>query len=99
MPENIVGEVAPGQYGGLPVVGSYGPAWVIESEHIPAGYFTVVATSGADSSSNVIGVHQHKVPAYQGLRIIPGNQSRYPLIDSYASRSFAVGVPLRVRVS
>lgn len=92
LPDNIVGEVAPGQYGGLPVVGSYGPVWVIESEYIPAGYFTVVATSGADSSDNVIGVRQHKVTAYQGLRIIPGNQARYPLIDSYASRSFGVGV-------
>lgn len=65
---------------------------MIESEYIPAGYFTVVATSGADSSSNVIGVRQHKNPAYQGLRIIPGDQARYPLIDSYASRSFGVGV-------
>lgn len=92
LPDNVIGEVAPKEFGGLPVSGSYGPVWVIESEFVPVGYAAVVATSGANASGNVIAVRSHKNTAYQGLRLIPGNQQRYPLIESFGSRGFGVGV-------
>lgn len=87
----LVGSAAPDSFEGLPVAGSYGPAWLIESEFIPSGYVAVVATGGPDSLDNVVAVRQHPNVAYQGLRIIPGNQQRYPLVDAMAVRSFGVG--------
>jgi hypothetical protein len=92
LPENIVGEVAPGEFNGLKVAGSYGPAWLIESNYIPSGYVAVVATSGPGSTKNPIGVRVHPNTAYQGLRLLPGGQPAYPLISSFYSRSFGTGV-------
>lgn len=94
-PENIVGQVAPGEFGGLPVSGSYGPAWVIPSYFVPQGYLAVVATGGPNSSLNPVAFRQHVNPAYQGLRLIPGNQQRYPLQDSFFARGFGCGVRYR----
>lgn len=90
--ENIIGKVAPGEFHSLPVLGSYGPAWLIESEFIPAGYFTVVASGGPNSSMNPVAFRQHTNPAYQGLRVIPGRDQRYPLQDSFFARGFGTGV-------
>lgn len=94
-PDNIVGQVAPESFNGLKVQGSYGPVWVIQSDFIPAGYFAVVATYGANSSDNVIGFREHPQRQYQGLRTIPGLQPGYPLQDAYFQRSFGVGVRRR----
>lgn len=93
--ENIVGQIAPAEYGGLPVAGSYGPAWVIESHYLPAGYIAVVATGGPNSPSNPVAFRQHVNPAYQGLRIIPGRDQRYPLQDSFFARGYGTGVRYR----
>lgn len=91
-PENIVGQVAPGKYEGLPVAGSYGPAWLIESEFVPAGHVAVVATGGPNSERNPVAFRQHPNSAYQGLRMIPGTNQKYPLQDSFFSRGFGTGV-------
>lgn len=91
-PENIVGEVAPGEFNGLRVAGSVGPAWLIESNYIPSGYVAVVATGGPNSTRNPIGVRQHPNTAYQGLRLLPGGQPGYPLVEAFYSRSFGTGV-------
>lgn len=90
--QNIVGQVAPAEFAGLKVLGSYGEAWVIPSNLIPQGYVAVVATSGPNSTANAVGVRIHPNSAYQGLRLIPGRDQRYPLIEAYAARSFGVGV-------
>ncbi|MDQ1202714.1 hypothetical protein [Rhodococcus sp. SORGH_AS_0303] len=90
--ENVIGKIAPGEYGGLPVAGSYGPAWVISDVLIPMGYVAIVATGGPNSSMNPVAFRQHANPDYQGLRIIPGGDSRYPLVDSYFARGFGTGV-------
>lgn len=90
--ETIVGERPPGDYGGLPIAGSLGPAWLIETEFIPAGYLLVVATHGPGDARNPVGFRQHPNLAYQGLRLLPGNQQRYPLIDSFYSRTYGTGV-------
>lgn len=90
-PDNIVGEVAPAQYQGLKIDGSYGPLWVVRSQYIPSKYVLVVATSGANSPNNAVSVRQHTNAAYQGLRTIPGVRPGYPLQDSFWARCIGVG--------
>nr|WP_064438679.1 hypothetical protein [Hoyosella altamirensis] len=90
--DNIVGKVAPGEFHNLPVLGSYGPAWLIESEFVPAGYVAVIATGGPNSTINPVAFRQHPNTAYQGLRVIPGRDQRYPLQDSFFARGFGTGV-------
>jgi hypothetical protein len=89
--ENIVGEPAPADFQGLPVLGSYGPAFLIESNFIPSGYVTVVATNGPNHSRNPIGFREDANEAYRGLLLLPG-QGPYPVVDSHHLRSFGVGV-------
>lgn len=88
--ETIHGAQAPASYENLPVLGSYGRAWVIAHQYVPEGYVAVVASGGANSSNNPIAVRQHTNTYYQGLRIIPG-AGRYPLQDAFYQRTFGVG--------
>lgn len=88
--ETIQGAIAPAVINGLKIQGSYGPVWVIQSYYVPAGYFAVVASYGAGSPSNPIGLRQHTNPAYQGLRLIPG-YGPYPLQDSFFARGIGLG--------
>ena len=44
--EHLVGAVAPSEFEGLQVLGSYGDAWLIESHYVPLGYVIVAATGG-----------------------------------------------------
>jgi hypothetical protein len=89
-PENIIGQPAPADYQGIPVIGSYGPAFIIQSNYIPSGYVAIVATNGINSPRNPIGFREHANPAYRGLLLLPG-QGPYPLVDSFHLRSFGVG--------
>jgi hypothetical protein len=88
---NIIGQIAPGDAWGLRIQGSYGPLWICESYFIPANYFAVVCTRGPNSPLNPIGFRSHVIPAYQGLRVIPGRDQRYPLVESFFQRSCGVG--------
>jgi hypothetical protein len=88
---NIVGQIAPGDAWGLRIQGSYGPLWVCESYYIPSSYFALACTRGPDNPLNPIGVRSHHIPAYQGLRIIPGTDQRYPLVSSFFQRSVGLG--------
>lgn len=90
--QEVRGAVPPADYAGLPVVGSYGGILVIESHFMHDDYAIVFATGGPGSEKNVVGFREHKQPQYQGLRQIPGNQTGWPLLDSYFQRSFGVGV-------
>lgn len=94
-PENIVGQPISGDYYGREVLGSYGPAWLLETSFVPAGYVAVVASGGPNSERNAVGMREHINTAYQGLRTIPGNFQGYPLIDAFYQRSFGVGVRQR----
>ena len=89
--EHLVGAVAPSEFEGLQVLGSYGDAWLIESHYIPSGYVIVAATGGLDSDMNPVGFREHVNTAYHGLRHIPG-RGPYPLQDSFYARGFGVGV-------
>lgn len=73
-------------------VGTYGPFHVVEEGYIPAGYMASIVTGGADNISNPIGIREHSNPAYRGLKIIPGQRSDYPLLDSFYRRGLGVGI-------
>jgi hypothetical protein len=73
-------------------IGTYGPWHVVEEELIPAGYIVGIATGGTNNISNPIGVREHKNPRYRGLKVIPGNNNDYPLIESYYQRGLGTGI-------
>ena len=93
--EQIVGDVAPAKWNNLPVLGSYGEAYVIQSAFVPKGYVAVVASAGPNAEGNPIGFRVHANPAYQGLRLIPGSDSRYPVVDSNYVIGYGTGVRYR----
>lgn len=93
-PDNIVGEAIAGDFHGIECLGSYGPAWLVETAFIPAGYIAVVATGGPNSINNVVGVREHPIESYRGLLANPGNTG-YPIQGSQYIRSFGVGVRQR----
>jgi len=87
----VQGQIPPGEFERLPVLGSLGPALVIEDGLVPAGYVIAAATGGANSQVNAVGFRQHKRPEHQGLRQIPGGGA-YPLTDSFYNRGCGTGV-------
>ncbi len=90
--KEIVGDIAPADFNALKITGSYGPAWITEHEMMPPGYFVLVASSGPGSDLNPVGFREHPNPAHRGLRLLPGARDAYPLVDSYYTRGFGVGV-------
>jgi hypothetical protein len=91
VPDN--GRYVGGPQGVLPgEIGTYGPFHIIQEGLVPAGYLVAIATGGADNLQNPIGFREHTNPDYRGLKIIPGQRSQYPLIDSFYRRGFGTGV-------
>lgn len=76
-------------------VGTYGPFHIVVEEYIPAGYMALIAAGGPDNLTNPIGIRQHRNPTFRGLRLIPGQRSQYPLIDSFYQRGFGTGIRQR----
>ena len=93
--EGLLGGVPPSTYRGLNVIGSYGDIYIIEESYIPPGYMLMAASGGAGNLGNPVGFRQHANPAMQGLRILPGNQQRFPLVDSFYAHSFGTGIRQR----
>lgn len=93
--EGLLGNQPSPFFGGLPVIGSYGFWNIVEEDYIPAGYLAGFGYGGAFALSNPVGLRQHANPAMQGLRIIAGNQQRYPIVDGFYARSFGTGVRQR----
>jgi len=87
-----------GQYVGGPQgtvpgeIGTYGAFHVVEDMNIPTGYPFAFASGGNDNLNNPVGIRQHANPAYRGLKIIPGQRSDYPLVDSFYRRGFGTGI-------
>ena len=73
-------------------VGTYGPFHIVEEGYIPAGYMVSLVTGGTDSLTNPIGIREHSNPAYRGLKVIPGQRSQYPLVDSFYRRGLGTGI-------
>ncbi|OBY30483.1 hypothetical protein ACT18_17695 [Mycolicibacter kumamotonensis] len=87
----LIGEQVPGEYNGLKVEGSYGPAMLIQSDFVPPEYVIVTASYGKNSPYNPVAFREHPNAAYQGLRLIPGSWLGYPIIESFAARGCGVG--------
>lgn len=92
---NIEGKRAPEKVQGLKIAGSYGSSWIVPINDVPEDYLVCVATYGPDSPNNCVGIRQHPVATYQGLRHIPGPVPGYPLQESFYSRGFGVGIRRR----
>ena len=73
-------------------IGTYGPFHVVEEGYIPAGYAVAIATGGTDNLGNPIGLREHSNEAYRGLKVIPGQRSDYPLVDSFYRRGLGTGI-------
>lgn len=91
----ITPSVPPASWNGLTVQGRYGPWLIVEDDLVPAGYMIGFASGGNYSGSNVIGIREHRNSTLQGLRLVKGPDSDYPLIDSYYQRGFGTGVRQR----
>lgn len=88
----LFGTEPAGDFHGVPIKGSYGPALLAESYLMPQGYVLVFSTDGPDSPRNVCAFRQHPDAAWQGLQLLPGNQQAYPLADAFYRRTFGTGV-------
>lgn len=93
--EGLLGNQPAPSFGGLGVIGSYGFWNIVEEDYIPPGYLVGIGYGGRFNLGNPVGLRQHANPAMQGLRIIPGNYQRYPLVDGFYARSFGSGVRQR----
>jgi hypothetical protein len=93
--QGLVGSQPAGSIAGMTVIGSYGPVLIVEEDYIPAGYMVLIGTGGDGNLNNVVGLREHANPALRGLRLMPGNQNNYPLIDSFYGRGFGTGIRQR----
>lgn len=91
----LVGDRAPASLGRIAIFGSIGSAWLSESSLIPAGYIVAVAVNGANDQRNVLGLREHVRPELQGLRLVGGGNTDYPLTSSYFQRGMGTGVRQR----
>lgn len=93
--DGLIGERPPSTWNGLQIVGSYGGILIAENDLIPQKYGMMFASGGPQHADNLVGVRQHTNTAFQGLRLIRGNQTGYPLVDSYYARGFGTGIRQR----
>lgn len=93
--EGLLGSRPPSTWNGLRVTGSYGDILIVEETYIPAGYMMMFGTGGAGNLQNLVGLREHVNPAYRGLRLMPGNQANYPLVESIYARGFGTGIRQR----
>lgn len=94
-PTGLIGTPPPTSFGGLPVVGTYAGILIIEEDYVPVNYLMMFGTGGTGNLQNLVGLRQHANANYRGLRLIPGNQSGYPLVESFYSVGFGTGVRQR----
>lgn len=89
------GSQPPSSIDGLSVIGSYGPAFVVQEDYIPAGYLLLFATGGTANLNNPVGIREHANTAARGLQLVQGPIARYPLQESYYRRGFGTGIRQR----
>lgn len=93
--EGLLGGQAPAVWNGMRVTGSYMDVIIIEEPLLPAGYCLFMSTGGVNADENIVGVREHANPDWRGLKLLPGNQNRYPLIDGYYVHGFGTGIRRR----
>lgn len=93
--DGLLGERPPSSFKGFKVIGSYADILIIEESYIPEGYMMMFGSGGAGNLNNLVGLREHANAAYRGLRLLPGNQQNYPLVESFYSRGFGTGVRQR----
>lgn len=93
--EGLLGGQAPSTWNGLRVSGAYMDVMVIEEPLMPPGYLLFLSTGGVNVDENIVGVREHASPSWRGLKLMPGNQQRYPLIDGYYVHGFGTGIRRR----
>lgn len=93
--EGLLGGQAPSSWNGLRTTGSYMDVVVIEEPLMPAGYLLFLSTGGPNTDENIVGVREHASAEWKGMRLLPGNQQRYPLVDGYYIHGFGTGIRRR----
>lgn len=93
--EGLLGNRPPNTWNGLRVQGTYDDVLVIEEPLMPAGYCLFLASGGVLATTNLVGLREHESAEWKGLRLLPGNQNRFPLIDGFYQRSFGTGIRQR----
>lgn len=93
--QGLLGGQAPSVWNGLRVSGSYMDVIVIEEPLMPPGYMLFLSTGGASADENIVGIREHASAEWRGLRLLPGNQQRYPLVDGYYIHGFGTGIRRR----
>lgn len=91
----LIGSLPPATWNGLRVIGSYNNVLIIEEDYIPVNYGLMFGTGGTGNLNNLVGIRQHANTNYRGLRLIPGNQQGYPLVESFYSVGFGTGIRQR----
>jgi hypothetical protein len=87
----VVGMQRAGAFG-LSPQGYHGQMVVVENNEIPAGYLMAINSGGLFSNQNPVGLRRHENPSARGLRLIEGNNRRYPLIESVYDGYMGAGV-------
>jgi hypothetical protein len=77
---------------GLNVIGSYGPALIVQDDWLPSTHVFGFNTGGSDSLGNPVGIREHRNTALRGLRLVKGRNPDYPLIDSFWNFGFGTGI-------
>lgn len=93
--EGLLGGQAPSSWNGLRTTGSYMDVIVIEEPLMPAGYLLFLSTGGPNTDENIVGIREHASAEWKGMRLLPGNQQRYPLVDGYYIHGFGTGIRRR----
>lgn len=93
--EGMLGGQAPAVWNGMRVTGAYMDVMIIEEPLLPPGYLLFLSTGGVNVDENIVGIREHSSAAWRGLKLMPGNQQRYPLIDGYYIHGFGTGIRRR----
>lgn len=94
--QQVLGQAPPQSVlNGMNVIGSYGPALIVQDDWMPAGYLFGFATGGENNLLNPIGMREHSNAALRGLRLVKGRNPDYPLIDSFWAAGFGFGTRQR----
>lgn len=77
---------------GLDPEGYHDQLVIVENNEVPAGYLLATVSGGLFSNQNVVGLRRHENASARGLRLIEGNNARYPLIESVYDCYLGAGV-------